>query len=148
MVSGTGRGIRSCMITAWRQASSRAQRPIGMIKPVSSASEMKFSGAIVSASRMHPAQQRLHAMGAPLAEANHGLVVDFELIQLERLLQLGLQLQTLDDTFVHRSLEDSIAALAVTLSPCTCDVRVPQELLGIWRADVAVCEADAQAARG
>ena len=41
--------------------------------------------------------------------------MDLELVQLERALQLRLELETLDHALVHGRFEDAITALAVTL---------------------------------
>ena len=46
---------------AWRQASRSTQRPIGTIRPISSASGMKLSGREHAALGVMPAQQRLDA---------------------------------------------------------------------------------------
>ena len=46
IVSGGSLGASRSMIIAWRQASRSTQRPIGTIRPVSSANAMNWSGAI------------------------------------------------------------------------------------------------------
>ena len=132
IVSGGVRGNRS-----WRTSApggrppASTQRPIGTIRPVSSASGMKLSGLDQPARRVLPAKQRLDAVVAALIEANDGLVVDLELVQLERPLQLRLQLEPLDDALVHRRLEDAVAALAVALRHVHGDVGVAEQLLGV-----------------
>ena len=57
--------------------------------------------------------------------------MDLELVQLDRLLQLGLQLEPLDHALVHRRLEDAVAALAVALRHVHRDVGVAEQLLGV-----------------
>ena len=69
--------------------------------------------------RVHPAQQRLDAVVGALIEADDRLVVDLELLELERPLELGLELEPLDHALVHRGLEDAVAALACRAWPCT-----------------------------
>ena len=44
IASGGSAGSRVCICRAWRQASRSTQRPIGTIRPVSSASGMNVSG--------------------------------------------------------------------------------------------------------
>ena len=68
-----------------------------------------------SARRVHPAKECLDAVVLALIEANDGLEVDLELVQLQRALQLRLEFETLDYALVHGRLEDAITALAVTL---------------------------------
>ena len=87
---------------------------------------MKLSGLDHPARRVLPAKQRLDAVVAALIEADDGLVVDLELVQLERALQLRLQLEPLDHALVHRRLEDAIAALAVALRHVHGDVGVAE----------------------
>ena len=66
----------------WRQASSRTQRPTSTISPVSSSSGMKSLGCDHAARRVLPAQQRLHARGAHVAQVERGLVDEEELALL------------------------------------------------------------------
>ena len=76
---------------------------------------------------------------------NDRLVVDLELLELERALELGAQLEAFDDALVHRGLEQAVPALAVALRHVHGDVGVPQQLLGILREQVLVAHADADA---
>ena len=69
-----------------------------------------------------------------LVEADDRLVVDLELVQLERVLELGLQLEPFDDALVHRRLEDAVAALAVALRHVHRDVGVSEQLLRVGGA--------------
>ena len=58
--------------------------PMGMMRPVSSATSMKCSGDMIALRRMLPAQQRLEAGDAPRMNVDDGLVVHVELVELER----------------------------------------------------------------
>ena len=76
--------------------------------------------------RVVPAEEGLDAVVRILpVEAHDRLVVHLELLELDRLLKLRLQLQPLDDPFVHRRLEEAIAPFAVALRHVHRDVRVP-----------------------
>ena len=79
IASGGSAGRSVCICRAWRQASRSTQRPIGTIRPVSSASGMKVSGPSMPALGVMPAQQRLDAGGAAVAEVHERLVVELEL---------------------------------------------------------------------
>ena len=80
-----------------------------------------------------------------LLEAHDRLVVQLELAGVDRMLQLRAQLEALDHSFVHRRLEDPVAALAVTLGHVHRDVGVPEELGCIRNRDLPVDEADSDA---
>ena len=64
-------------------------------------------------------------------ELDHRLVVEAELLVLERALQVGLEFQALQRGVVHRGLEHLIAALALLLRHVHRDVGVAQQLLGV-----------------
>ena len=86
-----GRASR-CHSRAWRHASRRIRRPIGAIRPVSSASGMKSPG---STSPRRGWNQRASASTAttrPVVEADDRLVVDADLVALDRLLERGREL--------------------------------------------------------
>ena len=71
--------------------------------------------------------------------------MDLELVQLERSLQLRLELEPLDHALVHRRLEDAIAALAVALGHVHRHVGVAEKLLGVGRSELVPGQADADA---
>ena len=75
---------------------------------------------------MVPAHQRFDAEDVAPGKAHDRLVVELELVEAERVLQIGAQFETLDDAFVHRRLEDAVAALAVALRHVHRDVGVAQ----------------------
>ena len=110
-------------------ASRSTQRPIGTISPVSSASGMNSSGCTI------PRSGWIHRIRAstpvirPDLELDHGLVVQDELLVLERALQVGLQLQAPQRGVVHRGLEDLVATLALLLRHVHRDVGVAHERL-------------------
>ena len=97
IVSGAGRGNCSC--SAARLGGTprcSTQRPIGTIRPVSSASGMNSTGGIVPRVGCVPAQQRLDAVDRAAGEADDRLVVHRELAVVERALEVGAQLEPLD----------------------------------------------------
>src|SRR6185312_9802935 len=59
-----------------------------------------------------PAQQRLDARRAAVAETDDRLVVQLELVGGHRPLQVGAQLEAGEDALVHRGLEEAVTALA------------------------------------
>ena len=77
-----------------------------------------------------------------LLQAHDRLVVQLELVGLDRVLQFRTQLEPLDDPFVHHRLEDAVTALAVALGHVHRDVGVPEELGGVGRSGAPVDEAD------
>ena len=95
--------------------------------------------------RVHPAQQRLDAVIGARREVDHRLVVNLELLELQSPLELGLQLEPLDDLLVHRRLEYSVAPFAVPLRHVHRNVSVAQELLRVRSPEVVAGEANADA---
>ena len=102
-------------------------------------------GRDVAARRVRPPQQRLDAVDLVLLQADDRLVVDRELVQRDRLLQVRAQLQPLEHALVHRRLEDPVAALAVALRHVHGDIGVAEQLLGVGRRAARLDEADADA---
>ena len=96
------------------------------------------------ADRMAPAQQRLDAGDRAVLEAHQRLVVQLELLALERPLQVGAQLQARHDPVVHGGLEQPVAALAVALGDVHRGVGVADQLVGVGRAP-GLGDRDAQA---
>ena len=68
----------------WRQASRSTQRPIGTIRPVSSAIGMKPFGRNEATLGMLPAHQRLEAAQLLIRQRHDRLVVELELLALDR----------------------------------------------------------------
>ena len=79
------------------------------------------------------------------SEAHDRLVVQLELVCVDRLLQLGAELEPLDDALVHRGLEHPVAPLAVSLGHVHGHVGVAQELGGLGNRVLAVDHADTDA---
>ena len=77
-----------------------------------------------------PAHERLDRRDPAAGQVDGRLVVDHELVALERLLELGLQLEALERGEVHVRLEELVAALAAALGDVHGHVRVAQQLLG------------------
>ena len=76
-------------------------------------------------------------------QADDGLIVQFELVEGQRVLQIRAKLQPLDDAFVHRRLEDTVTALAVALGHVHRDVCVPEQIGGGGCLELLTDEADA-----
>ena len=83
-----------------------------------------------AAVRVDPADQRFDARDLARIQLDHRLVVQDELVVLERALQVGLQLQAPQRGVVHLRLEDLVATLALLLRHVHRDVRVAHECLG------------------
>ena len=80
---------------------------------------------------MDPPDQRLDAGDASAVELDHRLVVQDELAVLDRPLEVGLQLESLQRRLVHGRLEDLVPALAALLGHVHRDVGVAEQLFGI-----------------
>src|SRR6266508_4814399 len=96
-----------------------------------------------AARRVHPPEQRLHAVIGLQVETNDGLIVDLELVQLERALQFRLELEPLDHPLVHRGLKHTIATLAVPLRHVHRHVGVAEELFRVRGTELLAGQADA-----
>ena len=77
-----------------------------------------------AALRVDPADQGLDARDPSRLELDHGLVVQDELVVLERTLQVGLQLEAAQRGVVHLGLEHLVATLALLLRHVHRDVGV------------------------
>ena len=121
---------------AWRQASRRTQRPIGTIRPVSSASGMKLSGCSRPRSGAASAPAPRARRSTPSLQAHDRLVVQLELAGRDRALQVGLQLEAREHDLVHRGLEHPVAALAVALGDVHGGVGVADQVVGVGGAAV------------
>ena len=77
-----------------------------------------------------PADQRFDAGDPARVQLDHRLVVQDELVVLERALQVGLQLQAPQRGVVHLGFEDLVPALALLLRHVHRDVRVAHQRLG------------------
>ena len=75
-----------------------------------------------------PAKQGLDADDLAAGEPHDGLIVEFELVQGHRVLQVRTKFQPLDDALVHRRLEHAVASLAVALCHIHRDVGIAQEI--------------------
>ena len=75
---------------------------------------------------MHPAQQRLHPVIRARREVHDRLVEDLELFELERALELGLELEPFHDALVHLRLEHAVASFAVSLRHVHGDVCIAE----------------------
>ena len=98
-----------------RRPAFRTQRPIGTIRPVSSASGMNCAGGSMPIFGMGPAQQRLDAGDLPGRQVHLRLVVQRELVALQRMAQGVFQRQPLDRLHLHFLGEEAEIVLAVFL---------------------------------
>ena len=90
------RGTPRSQARICRQASRSTQRPIGTIRPVSSAVGMNSAGEHHAARRMLPAEQRLEAAQLPVRRARRSAGSrPRSSLPLERVPQIGLELQPL-----------------------------------------------------
>ena len=97
-----------------------------MISPLSSASGMKVPGEISAAGRMLPAHQRLEADDLA-ADARLRLVVQGELVALDRRAQILLQRAPLAQPLVHVGFEEADRAAAVRLGAIERGVGVAEQ---------------------
>ena len=132
---------------AWRQPSRSTQRPIGTIRPISSASGMNSSGPTRPRSGWRQRSSASTPGDGAVVEADDRLVVQLELVGGDRALQVGAQLQAREHALVHRRLEQAVAALAVALGDVHRGVGVADELVGVG-GDLALDDRDAEAASG
>ena len=91
----------------------------------------ELEGRDQAAGGVAPAQQRLDAGDRAVAQADERLVVQLELVALERPLQIGAQLQARHDLLVHGRLEHAVAALALALGDVHGRVGVADQLVGV-----------------
>ena len=115
-----------------------------MIRPVSSATGMNWIGGIVPRVGWFQRTQRFDAEDLSAGEPDDRLVVQLELVQAERVLEIRSKLEPLDDPLVHRRLEDAVASLAVALGHVHRDVGVPQQLGRLGRLEILADQTDAR----
>ena len=101
------------------------------ISPVSSANGMNSIGGISPRVGMAPAQERLDAGDGLILEADQGLVVELELVALERRWRSARSARRATTSVVHRGLEQAVAALAVGLGDVHRGVGVADQLVGV-----------------
>ena len=104
-------------------ASRSTHFSIGTIRPVSSASGTKSSGARETSLRMLPAHERFEPFDLAGLQDDDGLVVQDELVAVDRALEVGLQLEPAQRGVVHRRFEHLVATLARFLRHVHRDVR-------------------------
>ena len=81
IVSGAASGRARYHCAAWRQACSSTHRPIGSIRPFSSAIGMNSAGRDLAPLGVAPAQQRLDADDREVAQRDHRLVLEAQLVR-------------------------------------------------------------------
>jgi hypothetical protein len=118
-------------------ARSITRRPSATIRPVSSAIGTKSAGSI--AARAVPPGQRLEADDAARRDLHERLVGDLDPVGLDRVAQVGLEIQPAHHDLVHVRVEDRVAALAFGLRAVHRDVGVAHH---VGRSGVGVGERD------
>ena len=88
---------------------------------------MKASGADQAAVGVVPAQQRLHGDDRSVAQLDDRLVVELELLSLDRAPQVVLDLHVLDHAGAHHLVEDLVAAAAALLGAVEGRIGVPDQ---------------------
>ncbi len=81
--------------------------------------------------RVLPAHQGLDAVDAPRVQVDLRLVVEAELVALQRPAQVVLEAQTLGAAQPHRALEESEPRASLSLGPVHGGIGVAQQLLGV-----------------
>ena len=92
---------------------------------------------------MVPAQQRLESADAPVSQGNNRLVVQLELVPLDRVAEVGLDEQALLGRHPHRGVEDLKARFAKLLGPVHRGVGVSKYVRGLLIPLGAQGDADA-----
>ena len=118
-----------CQATACSQASRSTRRPMSTIIPLSSAHGMNSAGA--SRPRVGCSQRTSASTPVIVAarEVDHRLVVDDELVVLERVLEVHEQLEAVVRRVDHLRHERHRLALALRLRLVHRDVGVPDQVL-------------------
>ena len=131
--SGRSSGRCSCHSRIWRQAVSWTQRPIGSIRPLSSATGMNSPGS--SWPRFGWFQRTSASSAGDLAagEGDHRLVVEGQLVALDPLAQLALDLEPAQGPGPHLGVEDLAAGAALFLGPVHRRVGVADQHVGVGR---------------
>jgi len=95
-----------------------------------------------AARRVCPARERLDPDRAPALELDHGLVHEAQLVALERVAQIGLELDARQQRGAHRGLVRRGAVAARLLGAVHREVGVAQQLVGARRGVARVGDAD------
>ena len=112
LICSFGEPVSTCQRRSCLQAVSRTQRPISTIVPLVSASGMKSVRRQASARRVLPADQRFDADDPLGVELDQRLVLEEQLVALQRQTERGAELDALEELRAHRRLEARHPALA------------------------------------
>ena len=99
------------------------------MRPLSSALGMKTDGGDVATRRMRPARECLDGDDPPVPKVDDRLVGERQALVLDRLAQVGLELQAGRDLGLHRRLEERIRSAAADLGAVHRDVGVAQQVV-------------------
>ena len=110
-----------------------------------SASGMNSDGRHEPADRVVPADQRFEAGHSAVGRRHQRLVVEFELLVLDRFGQFEFEHPALADLGIHAVGKEAAAIAAVGLGPVEREVGVAQQLVGARAVDRCNRDADGQA---
>ena len=141
------RGPRSCQARACRHASRTTHSPMAPIRPHSSASGMKASGGIKPRCGCTQRMSASALRTAPRVRVHLRLVIELELIQRDRLMQVALELHAILDARAHTPFEALNAAASALLRAIHGGVGVRGQRLR-WSLPSCGIQGDADARRG
>ena len=134
-----------CQERPWLQASPRTHSPIWASMPGVLATGMKSSGCTHAALGVAPADERLDADDLLRRGGDQRLVLEEELVALERPVQLGLQREAVGLLLVEAGMEELPAGASSVRGPAHRRLGVAQQLGG--GGAVGGVEGDSQAER-
>ena len=102
-------------------------------------------GGDAAALAVRPARERLHAAQPAVAHVHHRLVVQLDLVAVDRAPQVGGEREALDGAGQHRRLERAVARLAASLRRAHREVGRAHELVGVGQVAARDGDADARA---
>ena len=129
--SGRSSGRSSCQSRAWRQARLLHPAADRLDQPAVLGDRDELAGVEQAALGVVPAHQRLDAGDLAGAEAIDRLVVQLELVALERVAQLALGLEAAHGAGPHLGVEELAAGAAALLGPVHRGVGVADQQLGV-----------------
>ena len=129
-VSVSGLSNVRCHSATCRQASRITQCVSGTIRPVSSATGMNSAGGVIvpSGRFQRTSASKPHALAR--LQLDDRLVVDAELLALERAPELRFEREPLDRRRMHRRIERLVLAAALRLGAVHRGVGVAQQVVG------------------
>ena len=130
---------------AWRQASLSTNRPMSMMRPLSSAIGMNSSGPTSPRVGWFQRRSASNDSMARRLEVDERLVVENELAVLQRVTQVAVQLVMGGELGLHLGFEDLEAIATATLRGVHRDVGPAEQLVGVERIGAVVGDSDRRA---